>query len=160
MVRLVIAFVIRKQILLLVAPNSKSKTNLYWDRSKLLLCVLGTRKPDLVGESSHLENLLTGYWRSERCMCLYCILQVHHRHVAFWVNVWMATLYRWKQSRRHCWSPSYITARRFGCHQPSTDCLQVFLDWVGMLRLMWKSAVLPAALSEGSRQRHSFYREK
>ena len=61
MVRLVIAFVIRKQILLLVAPNSESKTNLYWDRSKLLLCVLGTRKPDLVGESSHLENLLTGY---------------------------------------------------------------------------------------------------
>lgn len=84
-------------------------------------------------------------------MCLYCISQVHHQHVAFWVNVRMATPYRWKQRPGHRWSPSYIIARRFGCRQPSTDCLQAFLDWVGRHRLMWKPAMLPAAPAEGSR---------
>lgn len=99
------------------------------------MCILCTRKPDLVGESSCVENLLTRYWRSECCMCLCCILQFHLQHMAFWVNVWMATLYRWKQSPRHWWSPSYIITRWFGCHQPAQAVLRHFWTTTFKLRV-------------------------
>lgn len=99
---LLLAFVVQMQILFLVAITPRA--GLTSARTGVKFCPLSLwHKKAWPGTES--ENLLAGYGRSKCCTCLYCILQVHNQHMAFWVSVGMATLWVGAEPRTLLESP-------------------------------------------------------